>query len=29
MPFVLMWKTGNSYLSKAEGTLEQEIWTPL
>ena len=29
MPLVLIWKTGNSYLSKPEGNLEQEIWTPL
>ena len=29
MPLVLIWKTGNGYLSKPEGTLQQEIWTPL
>ena len=28
MPCELIWKTGNSYLLKPEGTLEQEIWTP-
>ena len=26
---VFIWKTGISYLPKPEGTLEQEIWTPL
>ena len=29
MSLVLKWKTGNSHLSNSEGTLEQEIWTPL
>ena len=27
LSLVLIWKTGNSYLSKLEGTLQQEIWT--
>ena len=26
---LFIWKTGNSYLSKPQGTLEQEIWTLL
>ena len=29
MPLVLIWKTGNSYLRKAEGTIEQHISTAL
>ena len=27
--FVLIWKTGNSYLLKSERSFEQEIWTPV
>ena len=29
VPLVLKWKTGNSYISKPEGTSEQKIWVPL
>ena len=29
MAVVLIWKTGNKYISQPERALEQEIWTPL